>query len=185
MSRELAEDATGFAVTVEETLSRALAAQLDRLPIRGAPLGGALRLGMLDDPDIPETGSTGTLDWLKVAAAATLIRANNFEPNAAIIHPSRLDPLLNTLASTAGTWLGAPPSLANVAMLDTTHMTTTNLLIGDFTKLLWVFRSGPLIESTTSGSGTFSRHQLGIKITWRGDYGVLYPDAFRELSGIS
>ena len=185
MSRELAEDSVGFAATVEETLSRALAVQLDKMPIQGAPSGGATRIGLIDDADIGEDASIGTLAWSDITSAATTIRGNDHEPNAVIIHPTRRDPLLNTTASGSGEYLGLPPSLANVAMLDTTNITTTDVLVGDFTKLLWALRSGPLIESTTVAGNTFKKHQLQIKITWRGDYGVLYANAFRRLTGIS
>jgi HK97 family phage major capsid protein len=185
LSRELVEDSVGFSPIVEDILSRSLAAQLDRIPLRGTPAGASSRAGMVDDPAITEVASVGSMTWQKLSNAATSIRSDNHEPGACIMNPVTRDGLLTSTASGSGEWLSAPPSLANVQMLDTTALEASTALIGDFTKAVWAFRSGPVIESTTTGGDTFRRHQNAIKITWRGDFGLTYPKAIRRLTGIS
>ena len=185
MSRELAEDAAGFQEQIEQALANALAVQLDRFPLHGAPSGGTYHVGMLEDPAIGETAATGALTFSKVAAEATTIRGLNHEPNAVLLHPTKRDPLLDSVTSGSGEYLGVPPSLANVAMLDSTSITATKGLVGDFTKMILMVRGGPLIESSTVAGDAFKKHQIAIKLYWRGDYGLLYPNAFRRLAGIS
>jgi HK97 family phage major capsid protein len=184
MSRELAEDAIGFQSVIENALADAFAIQLDRFPLLGAS-GDQVRVGMLDDTDIGETGSTGSLTWAKIAAEATTIRGLNHEPTAVLLHPTKRDPVLDSVTGGSGEYLGVPPSLANVQMLDSTSITAAKGLVGDFTKLMLVVRGGPLIESTTVGGNSFKKHQVSVKLTWRGDFGITHPNAFRRLAGIS
>lgn len=184
MSRELAEDAAGFASEVEDALSKAFAVQLDRFPLLGTT-ADRVRVGILDDTSIGETSAVGVLTWTKIAAEATTIRGLNFEPNAVLLHPTKRDPVLDSVTGGSGEYLGTPPSLTNVQMLDSTSITSTKGLVGDFTKLIIMVRGGPLIESSTVAGDAFKKHQVAIKLYWRGDYGVLYPSAFRRLSGIT
>jgi len=184
MSRELAEDSANFQSVVEDALADAFAVQLDQFPLLGAT-GDRVRVGLLDDEDIGENSSTGALTWAKIAAEATTIRSANHEPNAVLLHPAKRDVVLDTLAVDSGVWLGPPPSLAGVQMLDSTSITSTKGLIGDFTKLILVVRGGPVIESTSVGGSSFKAHQIHVKLAWRGDFGVTHPAAFRRLAGIS
>jgi len=184
MSRELAEDAAGFQEQIEQALANALAVQLDQFPLLGTTTD-RFHVGMLSDTAIGETAATGSLTFAKVAAEATTIRGLNHEPNAVLLNPGKRDPLLDSVTSGSGEYLGVPPSLANVAMLDSTSITATKGLVGDFTKMILMVRGGPLIESSTVAGDAFKKHQIAIKLYWRGDYGLLYPNAFRRLAGIS
>jgi len=184
ISRELVEDSTNFQGVVEDALASAFAVQLDGFPLAGAT-GDRVRVGLLDDTAIGETGSTGTLTWAKIAAEATTIRSANHEPNAVLLHPSKRDVVLDTLAVDSGVWLGPPPSLAGVQMFDSTTITSTKGLVGDFSKLILVVRGGPLIESTSVGGSSFKAHQVHVKVWFRGDFGETHPAAFRRLAGIT
>lgn len=184
MSRELAEDSSNFERIVEEALANSFAVTMDRFPLLGAS-GGGTRVGLLDDPAIGETGSTGSLTWAKIAAEATTIRGLNHEPGTVLLHPAKRDVVLDTTATGSGEWLGPPPSLANVQVLDSTSITSTKGLVGDFTKLILAVRSGPIIESTQVGGDSFKKHQLHLKLAWRADFGLTHPAAFRRLAGIS
>jgi HK97 family phage major capsid protein len=184
VSRELVEDAPNFTSVVEESIASAFAVQMDRLPLLGM-VSGRTKVGLLDDSDIAETGSTGTLTFGKLAAGATTIRTANHEPNAILLHPSRRDAVLDSVSSGSGEYLGIPPSLANVMMMDSTNIPIDRSLIGNFTRLLFVTKGGPYIESTQTGGDSFKKHQIHIKLYHRCDFGVSHYPAFRRLAGIS
>lgn len=184
MSREIAEDSANFTNVVNDAIAASFAVQIDRFPLLGMASQRA-QIGLLDDPTIPETPSTGTLTFGKLAAGATAIRTANHEPRSILLHPSRRDAVLDSVASGSGEYLGVPPSLEGVQMLDTTSIPIDKCLIGDFRKLILAVRGGPAVEATTLGGKAFKAHQIHIKLYWRGSFGVTHPEAFRRLAGIS
>ena len=41
-----------------------------------------------------------------------------------------------------------------------------------------------MIEVTTTGGDSFAKHQVRIKVTWRGDFAAMNPTAFCSLTDI-
>ena len=103
LSRELAEDAPNASQIVEQTLTRAFAAELDRLGLVGS--GSSEPNGLLYYTDVNATDSIGEIAWEDVHNAAVAIRTRNFEPTGYICSPTIGGDLDLTQASTAGTWL--------------------------------------------------------------------------------
>lgn len=188
LSRELVEDSEILAMFLTEKITKAFGTELDRLSLAGAASDTEID-GLLSNTRIASTGSIGEIDWSDLSAAARAIRVRNEEPTAAILHPEIHGRLLDTetgdgVNSSRG-WLGKPPSLENVSMLDSTSCTSTKAIVGDFQQLLWGLRQGVLLEVTTQGSDAWEKHGVEIKATWRGDFGVMRADAFQTLTGIT
>jgi HK97 family phage major capsid protein len=186
-SRELAADAPNFSVQVESVITAALGAELDRLGLVGS--GSQEPLGIANYPRVGTTGSIGAIAWEDVHTAATGVRAANGEPNAWVAHPTIAGDL-EILTSGDGTnsaklWLGPPPGVAELAKFTTTNVTTANLIVGDFSKMLIGLRQRPMVEFSPVAGDAFAKHQIAIKVTWRGDFGLSQPTHFHVLSGIT
>ena len=182
LSREEFEDSPNAGDMVVQVLAQAMAKKIDYLGLMGS--GSQEPSGLAYHGSINATGSISSLAWDEVSAAATAVRGRNHEPNACVLNTSIRDGLLITKDS-YGRWLEKPPTLTNVNMDATTSLTSSIGIVGDFTKCVFGIRSGVSLEATQIGSDTFEKHGVKIKAVWRGDFGVLYPDAFQRLEGIS
>ena len=185
ISRELAEDAPNAAGIVEQTLTRAFAAELDRLA-----LVGALRpCGVLNYKDVNATDSVGAIAWEDVHAAKVEVENGNFTPTGYICSPN-IGGDLDLITSGDGTnaaklWLGPPPSLNRVPRFTTKNCPDANLFIGDWSQLVIGIRTDAALEITSSGGLAFEKHQLLVKLTFRGDVGLLHSAGFHVLRGIT
>ena len=138
-SRELAEDATNFVELIEDSLSRAIAVGMDAVALNGFTDYSGGPAGLLNDGNVGETGSVGAIAWQDLATARTTIQANNYEPNAYMVHPTiggDLDVLQTGDGSnSAANWLGAPPGVDTLARYTTTSVSTARLYMGQFNML--------------------------------------------------
>lgn len=184
MSRELAEDAANMGSIVSGVLGRALAVSIDDMALNGNSGGTSLN-GLLHQTAIDTTGTTavGSLEWLDIHNAATAIRKRNHSPSSAILNPESYGDLLVKFGQDL--WTNAPPSLAGVNFYDTSNCPLASGVVGDFSHCLFGLRQQALVEITMSGDEAFERHQVKVKITWRGCFGVTDPAAFHILSGIT
>jgi HK97 family phage major capsid protein len=184
MSRELAEDAPNAAALVETTLAKALAAELDRQALLG--VGNTEMNGLLNWPGVATTESVGAVEWLDIHNAAVLVRTRNYEPGGYITSPTIAGDLDIIQADTAGTWLGAPPSLQGVRRFESTNCPDADIFMGDWSQFVYAIRTDARVElTTTGGDKTFEKHQVKIKITWRGDVNALNRNAFQVLTGVT
>ena len=187
MSRELAEDAVNMSDIIEQTIARALAAELDRLALVGT--GSSEPTGLLNFAGIGSTGSVGAIAWEDLLTALTAIETANHTPTAWIVSPT-IKGDLAALTSGDGTnsaklWLPAPPDVAALNRFVTSNCPNANIFMGDFTQMLFAVRGGPRVEATVTGGDSFAKHQVLVKITWRGDFAVEHPGAFHALTGIT
>ena len=183
MSRELVEDAPNAAEIIQTTLARSLAVEVDRLGLLGDSTVASM-LGILESADIPETDTVGALTWTKIATEAKNVRLANHEPTAFISNTASNHEVLMSVDGEQR-WLGAPPTLANVTMLESSHVPTAKAIIGDFSRFAFGLRSDARIEATQTGDGTFERHTVKVKIFLRGDFAILDRTAFRRMAGVT
>ncbi len=101
-----------------------------------------------------------------------------------ILDPSIYDTVRDSKDS-QNRWLDAPPSLRNVNFLPTNQAAVTDAVIGDYTKLIWGVRQGVVVETTNMGGDTFKKHQVAVKVHWRGDFAVEQVNAFRKFTDLS
>jgi HK97 family phage major capsid protein len=189
-SRELAEDAVNFVDQIEDVISSAFATKLDNIAING--VASTHFDGILDwatSTGITETGSVAAISWEEMSAAVTTIQTYNHQPNAYLLHPDIAGDLalLTTGDGTnsAKLWLPAPSTVAPLMQLVTTNIANSSVIVGDFTKFVWAVRQGALIEVTREAGDSFKKHQLLIKLVWRGDCGAFRRDAFHRLVGVT
>jgi HK97 family phage major capsid protein len=185
-SRELAEDASNLVELIGDVCTRALAAELDRQFLVGA--AGTEMMGIITNPSIGSTGSVGAIAWGDLLTALAGIEASNFTPNAYMVDPT-ISNDLNALtsgdgANSAALWQGPPPGVDKLERLVTSNVTTANIVMGDFSKLLVGLRQDALVEVSAFGDG-FDTHSVHLKITWRGDCALAQPLAFYWLGGIT
>lgn len=189
-SRELAEDAPNFVDLIESTLAAAFAAKLDNIGINGADsthLDGILDWSTTNG--IGETGSVGAIAWEDLHAAAVGVRLANHEPNAYVVNPDIFGDL-SILTTGDGSnaskgWLPPPATVASLTPYQTTNIGTASLIVGDFTKFVWGIRQGVLLEVSRDAGNAFEKHQVLVKLTWRGDCNAFRQDAFHRLVGIT
>ena len=187
-SRELCEDAPNAADLIQETLAKALAVALDDYGLVGT--GSAQPVGITNYPTgVGNTGSIGTLAWSHLQTAVKGVRIANGEPNAYVCSPTTQNRLASQVTgdgvNASKNWLGPPRNVEQLTELVTTNCPDGTIIVGDFTKAIFGVRQEASIEVTREGAGTFEKHQVGIKIVWRGDFNLSYPSHFYTLTGIT
>ena len=187
LSRELAADAPNIEDIIMRILSRALAAELDRQALQGS--ASAEWNGLTINSDIGTTSSVGAIAWEDIATGVVDVQGNNYAPNAYVASPTIAGDLAVLTSgdgvNSAKSWLGPPPNVEPLDQLVTTNCPDANIIIGQWDNLVFGLRQEFMLEATTTGGDAFTKHQLLIKITFRGDVGVSQAGAFHRLDGIT
>ena len=173
---ELVSDSPNLDAVLNAALAGAFAAKLDALGIAT----------LLADTDLPK--SLATQDpaiWAKTLEAIGAALALNQElPWAHISAPADLIARAAQLASTAGTWLGAPPILSGMRQLHTSGLTAGTAFFGDFGAGCAVaMRQELRVEVVRHAKPTSGSHLLVAHM--RADFVVLQPGRlFKQLKTI-
>jgi HK97 family phage major capsid protein len=172
---------------IETTIVRALAAELDRQMLAGS--GSAEMTGILTDPGIGSTSGIGVIQWADLLTALADIEGNNHTPTSYICSPT-ISNDLNALTSgdgsnSAALWQGPPPGVDKLERFVTSNMPDTDILMGDFTRVILGLRQDALVEFTSTGGDAFAKHSVLFKVTWRGDVAIEDGGAFHDLAGIT
>lgn len=191
-SRELAEDAPNFPELISQVISNALAAEIDKQCLVGSATGGVGLGGLQRVGGINTVTSVGTpTTWSKWVVGVGAIWQDNHRPNAYVIN-GRDAMTLADLRDSTGQPMTRPDAIRELQQFVTNSLPTTDSdgsgassYIGDFTKMLLGVRSEILVEVSTDGESAFEKHQLLLKVTWRGDFNCADSEAFCRLSGIT
>jgi len=186
-SKELAMDAPNFPILVENLLANSLAAEIDRLALRGS--GSQEPVGILNKTGIGSTSSVGAIVWEDMNTGVVDILNNNESPNAYVINPTIYSDL-TMLTTGDGTnaakgWLPAPPLVAPLTPYMTTNITTGDVLIGDFTQALMAVRTQVDIQMSDVAEDFFKRYQTGFRIVMRFDINIARAGAFHALNDVT
>lgn len=183
-SRELAADAPNFASLIEMVLANALAVEIDRLGLRGT--GSQEPVGIINFSGVGSVSVGGAISYEDLLDGIEDVEAANHEPNAYALHPTISRDLAGLLTNSEVNHFARPPmEVEELTKLKTTGITTANAIVGDFQQFLVGMRQEIMIETTVEGQNRFDKHQLGIKVTTRLDFGAEHDDAFSVLSGIT
>lgn len=183
-SRELIADAPNASDVIQNAIASALAVKLDYFGIRGS--GSSEPTGLINMTGVNATGGVGSPDWDDVLTAIKDIEVDNGAPNAWICSPTCANNLRQLKVASEANHYGNPPAaVTDLASFVTTGIPDANLIVGDFSQLLIGLRQAPQMEISTEADNAFSKHQVLIKLTWRGDWAAAHPDHFTILSGIS
>ena len=182
LSRELVEDAPNAAEVVQNALAAALAVKLDDLALNGT--GSAEQTGLLAMAGVESTDVGGPIDYPAILDAILAIEEANGSPNAYVVAPKTKSSLAR-LTDADGNWRTAPPDVAALSRVVSKNCPDDTAVVADFSKFLIALRSGPRVEVSTEAGEFFERDQVGIKIVWRGTFGVTHPAFVHALTGIT
>jgi HK97 family phage major capsid protein len=184
-SRELIEDGVNVAETLQRTLSRALAVELDRLVLQGDAGSEPQGLSVYDIPE--DDGPFSPVAWQDIGTAATEVRVANHQPQAAIMHPSRYGFLSQTTFTDGSAeygWKEPSPAISGVRLLQSSNCPEDMAFVADWSYLLWGIREDITVEVSNQGGETFERHQVAFKVYWRGHHVVTDRSAFYRLTNV-
>ena len=174
---ELVQDSPNLDAALNASLAGAFAVKLDQLGIAK----------LLADAGIPK--SLATQDpalWGKLLeAVGAALGLNQALPTAHISAPADMIARAGQLASTSGTWLGAPPLLSAMRELHSTGLTAGTALFGDFAAGCAVaMRQELRVEVVRHAKPTSGSHLLVAHM--RADFVVLQPGRlFKQLKTVA
>jgi HK97 family phage major capsid protein len=124
LSLEIVQDSPNLDAALRQSISAAFALKLDSLSIAK----------ILADTAIPDSATSEPTDtWAgTLKAVGSMLAANQGLPKALICGPGDYIARAGELASTAGSWLGAPPVLKDMLDLETSGMTDGFAILGNF-----------------------------------------------------
>jgi HK97 family phage major capsid protein len=124
LSAEIVADSPNLDAALTVSLASAFASKLDTLALAT----------ILADANIPTSAAgQATATWAGVlAAVGSMLAADQSLPGAGIFSPGDYIARASQLASTAGSWLGAPPILQTMLDLETSGVTDGTAILGDF-----------------------------------------------------
>lgn len=171
ISFEVAQDSKNLDQALRTSLSGAFALKLDSLGIAT----------LLADGDIPTTGGEATATWAgMLAGLSSALDEDQDIPVAIISNSADFAARAALLASTAGSWLGAPPVLADALDLFTSGMTEGTAMMGDYSRGVAVaIRQDLTLELVRFGKPTSGSHLLVA--TMRAEVFVTQPKALYKV----
>jgi len=176
LTAELVQDSPNLDALLNAALAGAFAAKLDALCIATLLADTAIAKSAVgQDPAV----------WAKVLEAVGSALALNLRlPGVHISAPADFIARAAQLASTAGSWLGKPPALANMAELQTTGLSAGTALFGDFARAFaFALRDDLRVEVVRHAKPTSHSHLLVA--TMRADGVVLQPGLlFKQLKTV-
>ena len=173
---ELVQDSPNLDAALNASLAGAFAVKLDQLGIAK----------LLADAGIPKSLATqDPAQWAKLLeAVGAALGLNQALPTAHISAPADMIARAGQLASTSGTWLGAPPLLSAMRELHSTGLTAGTALFGDFAAGCAVaMRQELRVEVVRHAKPTSGSHLLVAHM--RADFVVLQPGRlFKQLKTV-
>jgi HK97 family phage prohead protease/HK97 family phage major capsid protein len=184
MSRELAADAPNAVSIIEDKVARALAAKIDLYGLTGT--GSQQPLGLTNFGSTNTEAVGGSVDYDNILNGIKACEVDNHTPNAYIASPTNANVLAQLKVNAEANHYAEPPAaVRNLSALITSAMPDATMALGDFSQFIIGLRQSPLIEVTTEGGDAFEKHQVFVKVTWRGCFNTTHRDAFCLLTGIS
>ncbi len=173
-SRQLLDDASNAGQVILDAITQSMALAVDTLAISKILAGAG-----------NTTAVGGAISLTHLATALTQVEVDNEVANGLVMHPS----INNALRLKAGgvelAWLKFPPDVDQLQkeLTSNTTLGTTNVIIGDFSKLLLGIRLPLELMVSQHAGDAFSKFQVHTRGVWRGDAIVARPDAFATLTG--
>lgn len=176
LTEEVVQDSPNLDALISTALAAAFAAKLDELGLAT----------LLANANIPASAvAQNPAVWAKVLeAVGAALALNQGLPTAHISSPADMIARAGQLASTSGTWLGAPPLLSGMRELQTTGLTAGTALFGDFAAAFaFAVRSTMTVEVLRYQKPTRATHLLVAQM--RADGVVLQPARlFKQLATV-
>ena len=191
VSRELAHDSVNFVTALERALSEALALKLDAAFMFGDG-EGTDPLGLVNTSGVQEIQHDGPLDYDTIIDAWQKLAAVNADPQSLFMSP-RDRSILTKISKGDSGYFTRPELLNGIDFLHSAAI-PSNLgvgedeglaIMGDFSQALLGITENAQLEITTTGGDAFRKHQVLVKMTYRGDILALRPNHFLKITGTS
>lgn len=189
-SLELLEDARpeDLELVISEAMSKDLALAIDVGALKGQ--GGTEVLGIKNWSGISSDNFT-VVTPDEISEMASLMAASDFVPTAIITHPT-IEGRLSRYKDGDGRYIfdeSLPANIKNVPRLTTSQLATSDLVIGDFSRLWIAYRTQLRFEASREGSadGKSAFSTLGVifRAYLRVDAMITHPAAFVFNSSIT
>jgi len=189
VSVELYEDSAILRDEVSGILTKALAVELDRAALCGAPNGPT---GIANTVGVHQIDNVGTIaNWLPLVYAHGLVQQSCYTPSAAVLHPNtwaQFDGLMDT----TGQPMAPPPSYATYRKLSTCNLACVDEyeaeeiigIVGDFRRHFWAVRRGAYVEVSRCADSSWRDYRVEIRAYLRAAPAVITPAAFCVLRDI-
>ncbi len=200
ISNELLADAPNASQMIDNSLSQALALELDRVALYGSgtsnqPLGLRGMAGVAEEK-LGVNDGAAPADYDGILDTMLKVRLANFEPTAIVASPrtySKLGKLVTGITSDK-TKLIAPAEFTALPRLASNQVSVTEtqganndastLFVGDWSNLVFAVRQQITIEASRVSDDSFARNMTQVRAIMRADVAVLRPAAFGRLIGI-
>jgi HK97 family phage major capsid protein len=202
LSIEVVEDAINVDAIVTNSITKALALELDRVALYGTGTAPQPK-GIKNQTNVTITnlGSTAgytLVDFSKYSAAIATLLGYNFNGPFSILHSARTAGELDCLVDTLGQPKRQPDSVAAARKLITnqipnnlvvgTATTTSDAFVGQFDQCMIGLRTGLVLEvsrvAADATNSAFANGQCWIRCYLRADIALAHPKAFNVLTGI-
>jgi HK97 family phage major capsid protein len=187
VSRELLEDSVNIEQALTNSVSKALALELDRVCLVGT--GAASEPMGLQNWGINSVALDAAPTYDALLEARTEILTDNAEePNTVILHP-RDEGVYSKLKDGEGLPYPMPPALKNLQWLTTTQIpitlgtgTDSIIMLGNFRNAVIAMRTDIRIEVLKEA---YADHlQYGFLVWLRADFAPEYEEAFCQVTGV-
>ena len=202
LSVEVVEDAINIDAIVTNSITKALALELDRVALYGTGTAPQPK-GIKNQTNVTVTclGSAAgyqLVDFTKYSAAIATLLGNNFNGPFSILHAARTAGELDALQDTLHQPLRQPDLVAAARKLVTNQIpcnltvgsanTTSDAFVGQFDQCMIGMRSSMVLEvsrqAADATNSAFANGQVWIRAYLRADVGLAHPKAFNVLTGI-
>lgn len=202
LSIEVLEDAINVDAIVTNSITKALALELDRVALYGTGTAPQPK-GIKNQTNVTITNLGATagytlVDFSKYSAAIATLLGYNFNGPFSILHSARTAGELDALQDTLHQPLRQPDLVAAARKLITNQIpnnltdgsanTTSDAFVGQFDQCMIGMRTGLVLEvsrvAADATNSAFANGQVWIRAYLRADIGLAHPKAFNVLTGI-
>ncbi len=177
LSDEWLQDAVNGAALIENTLVAEMSVELDRLALVGGASSTPTGLVTLAGNSVSQAPSSMTYSHLLDAIDA--IRQDNAQPTALVLSSATQTVLSKLLInSETNHFAPPPPEVAALRKFVTEAVTSSYVLVGDFSHLVWGIRQNVTIKREAE----VARNSQLVSCTVRLDFAATQPNAFCKIS---
>jgi HK97 family phage major capsid protein len=202
LSIEVVEDAINVDAIVTNSITKALALELDRVSLYGTGVApqpkGIKSQTNVTITDLGSTAGYTLVDFSKYSAAIATLLGYNFPGPFSILHSARTAGELDALQDTLHQPLRQPDLVAAARKLVTNQIpnnlthgsasTASDAFVGQFDQCMIGMRTGLVLEVSRAAAdatnSAFANGQVWIRAYLRADVGLAHPKAFNVLTGI-
>jgi HK97 family phage major capsid protein len=191
VSVELMADTVNLQTELPNIITRAMAAEMDRVVFQGTGSAPEPR-GIINQSGIGNTGAGGALtNYAELLTAMTGIATLNAGPPSAIVMHPRDYGTLAGLVATDNQPLMMPPALQGIPMLQTSALqvdagagnSESNIVMGNFSNCLIAMRNQIQIQVLRERYADTG--ELAFIAMMRFDVALTHPESFHKVSGIT